>query len=319
MTDIERKKHYDLLKECSDKEDMTEWNEFALELIRSGNRINLEGANLNGAYLEGAFLFQAHLKDAKLSVAHLKGADLRAAQLGGTILSDSHIEDADLHHAHLEGVSLVRTSLEGTELNYATCNGSTKIIDCNIDKQTDFRGVGLDSIQFSPGLKQLIEYNNRRLNWEDWYLERSWLKSLPVKSFWWLSDYGNSTVRIVGTFFFLALIFALLYEYFPGMIHDSVSKKDIINFNDLPPSPRKFLRALYFSVITMTTLGFGDMHADPKSVWGHLALIFQVIMGYVILGALVTRLAILFSSDGPSAKNVEKKGSLENWRYKPPL
>jgi hypothetical protein len=50
----------------------------------------------------------------------------------------------------------------------------------------------------------------------------------------------------------------------------------------------------------MTTLGFGDMHANCKSFFGHLLLTLQVILGYVLLGALVTRLAVLFTASGPA-------------------
>ena len=45
--------------------------------------------------------------------------------------------------------------------------------------------------------------------------------------------------------------------------------------------------------------GFGDMHAQAHSVLGHILLTIQVIFGYVLLGALVTRLAVLFTADGP--------------------
>ena len=60
------------------------------------------------------------------------------------------------------------------------------------------------------------------------------------------------------------------------------------------------IRACYFSVVTMTTLGFGDMFANKHSYAGHFLLMVQVILGYVLLGALVTRLAVLFTSDGPA-------------------
>lgn len=56
----------------------------------------------------------------------------------------------------------------------------------------------------------------------------------------------------------------------------------------------RVLRAGYFSVVTMTTLGFGDIHAHPMSPVGHLLVMLQVLIGYVLLGALITRLAILF-------------------------
>jgi hypothetical protein len=58
----------------------------------------------------------------------------------------------------------------------------------------------------------------------------------------------------------------------------------------------------------MTTLGFGDMYANKGSIAGHVLLILQVILGYVLLGALVTRFAVLFTAGGPAGKFAEEKG-----------
>jgi len=47
------------------------------------------------------------------------------------------------------------------------------------------------------------------------------------------------------------------------------------------------------------------MFAYDESVLGHLLLTVQVILGYVLLGALITRLAVLFTSDGPAGSFYE--------------
>ena len=66
-----------------------------------------------------------------------------------------------------------------------------------------------------------------------------------------------------------------------------------------------YFRSIYFSIVTMTTLGFGDMYASDQ-YWGwrwwtgHLLLMLQVLLGYVLLGALVTRFTVLFTSGGPA-------------------
>jgi len=65
---------------------------------------------------------------------------------------------------------------------------------------------------------------------------------------------------------------------------------------------RALLRPVYFSIVTMTTLGFGDMYANKGSIAGHVILAVQVILGYVLLGALVTRFAVLFTAGGPAGK-----------------
>ena len=362
MADSERKydeDHYKRLMACSDKRDMTEWNEFAKNLMGKRERIllegahlmktHLEGAHLMGAHLEGAHLMGAHLEGACLGGAHLEGARLMGANLEGAFLMGAnlkgarlrkvhlkgahlgkiHLEGAHLEGVHLKGAHFIRAHLEGTNFKNAICDGETLIDECSIGghknsegekKLTDFRGVGLDNIRFSPGLKQLIEYSNRRLNWEAWYRNQSWVVHHAVKGFWSFSDYGRSTKRIVSWFFGLSLFFACIYCGVPDIIQNISSDCTAT----LPAEPYRWalrlLRSFYFSIITMTTLGFGDISANPinpagdfwltvRIVAGYIALTAQVIIGYVILGALVTRLSILFNSDGPSADFSKEKES----------
>ena len=52
----------------------------------------------------------------------------------------------------------------------------------------------------------------------------------------------------------------------------------------------------------MTTLGFGDIAASPDNGCGQVLLMVQVVLGYVLLGALITRLAVLFTGDGPAGE-----------------
>ncbi len=67
------------------------------------------------------------------------------------------------------------------------------------------------------------------------------------------------------------------------------------------------VRPVYFSIVTMTTLGFGDMYANKGSIAGHVILAVQVILGYVLLGALVTRFAVLFTAGGPAGRFSKEK------------
>jgi len=71
------------------------------------------------------------------------------------------------------------------------------------------------------------------------------------------------------------------------------------------------LRSVYFSIVTMTTLGFGDMYASAHSLFrgiaGHILLALQVTLGYVLLGALVTRFAVLFTAGGPAGSFADEQ------------
>lgn len=367
-------KQYDMLLRCSEKKDMTEWNEWReahwnqeilLEAadLRRFNLVNadlhgahldgaklmgadmngvclagahmqgaflanasLEKANLRGAYLQAAVFIEANLRTGSLSEAHLEGADMRKASLECANLEDAHLEHAELgvahlektrlghahlqqadltlaflsgahlEGAHLEGARLSGTFLKGTKCHMAIVDGATMLLDCSYDRGTDFSGVGLANARCSPGLRSALEANVRRFYWRDWYrtsrYENRVAKLLarilkqPVRLFWGMSDYGQSTARIIATFFGGALLFALVYFFVPGLVAE-------LHLPGAGPG-ETFLRSCYFSVVTMTTLGFGDMHAAKGSIAGYFLLMLQVILGYVILGALVTRLAVLF-------------------------
>jgi len=290
-------KQYDMLKRCSDKNDMSEWNEWRDK--NPGEEILLEG--------EGANLNKLYLKTINLKFAHMKGAYLRFSHLEEANLWSAHLEGAILLGAHLQGAKIKRAYLQGADFMEAEVDVHTVIRDCEVDRETDFRMVALDSVRIDPATKGLLECNIRRKTWEEWYKGHSRLKWL-VKPFWWISDYGISTLRIIFTFFGLAFIFANIYYHWgriapPGTVESLfVDGKGIEVEWWLVP-----LRTLYFSIVTMTTLGFGDIYANAHSVWGHIFLSAQVILGYILLGALVTRFAIMFTSGGPAGEFADEK------------
>ena len=334
---------YKMLKRCSEKKDMTEWNEWREE--QRDEDICLEGANLSGAYLKGAYLQEAHLRNAELLLAHMENVHFMGADLEGAKLRRAHLEsarlwwanlkDADLCWAHLEGADLSGANLKGANCSMTIIDGSTLLWLCSVDRRTDFDRVGLTSARIDAGLKQLLEYNIRRRNWEKWYKGKSqkkWVQvihklvTFPVRLFWLMSDYGLSTSRVVATFFSLAIIFATVYfvwgalDYYylgikdqPGIVEKlfvPVAAEDAVS--DVTYLAMVYFRSIYFSIVTMTTLGFGDMYANAtRCEWrwwfGHLLLMVQVILGYVLLAALVTRFAVLFTAGGPAGKFAEGK------------
>lgn len=293
---------YEMLKRCSEKKDMTEWNKWREE--NKGGEIWLQGAILD--------------------FAELQGANLGFAKLQGDSLSHANLQGADLYSANLQGAKLQYAHLQGAEFTKAIVNGSSNFLGCEIDEDTDFCNTALENVQIEAGTKILLKYNIRRMNWKDWYWGSGshkvfnkhcnrppWraccvlcrlLITSPTRLFWKISNYGISTLRIIAWFFVLALFFAAIYSncvcwWPPGVVSNLTVEPQL-------PLWHYFLlvllRPVYFSIVTMTTLGFGDMYANAQSVWGHILLIIQVILGYVLLGALVTRLAVLFTSDGPA-------------------
>jgi hypothetical protein len=245
-------------------------------------RTHLENTNLNYANLENAELIIAHLENARLYHVYLRNAKLWETNLRGARFSEAYLQGADFSIAVVDGGTLLHGN-------------------CKVDRNTKFEAVALGDLRIYPKMRQLLEFNIRRLNWEQWYRGKSMKKwmtkmhqllTLTVRLFWLVSDYGLSTWRIIFTFFALAFVFAVIYWLWPRFVLVNGIVGDI----------KGFVHALYFSVVTMTTLGFGDIAANPDNWKGQALLMVQVILGYVLLGALVTRFAVLFTAGGPAGK-----------------
>jgi uncharacterized protein YjbI with pentapeptide repeats len=297
---------YDMLIKCSADKDITPWNNWRqkhpyIEIQLEGASLSganlegarlvvahLEGANLSGANLERAPLVGAHLEGAELACAHLEGANLRGANLAGAYLTGSNLEGAKLFKANLKGADLSKANLKGADLGMAIVDGETLIItdDCSVDDTTDFTGAGLRGARVEPELRARLEGNIRRIMWQRWYRGHRFLR-WPVKVFWAMSNYGQSTVRVLLSFLLVTGFFAAIYSLCPETV------ANLTEVGGDTPSWLLPLRSTYFSVVVMTS-GFGDMYANPQSVAGHIFVMLNSFLGYILLGALVTRLAVLF-------------------------
>jgi hypothetical protein len=237
-------------------------------------------------------------------------------------LKESHLEGADLSYAvlrrvkavdcHLEGARFLEAELHGANFLAATVDGSTLIWECEVDRKTNFLGVSLAAAKIDPATKQLLEYNIRQRNWEEWYKGHRFLK-WPVRWFWSLSDYGLSTWWIIIWFCGLALLFAAVYSnlgswFPPGIVSYPEVEAHLPLWHYFA---LVLLRPIYFSVVTMVTLGLNDMYPNAQSFWGHIFLMIQVILGYVLLGALVTRFAVLFTAGGPAGEFADEEKDME--------
>ena len=314
-------RQYAVLLACSRAGDMTEWNNWrakhpAMPVLLEGAQLadlNFKGVMLDTGeftdftapvFMQDANLNDTHLEEARLHRAHMERANLWGAYVRRADFFHTHLEQANLEDSYWEGTYLEFAHLQGTRCRAAVVDGFTLLWECTVDRKTDFSEVALTNMRVNPGSRQLLEYNIRRKNWIKWYHVHP-VRRFLVQPFWWLSDYGLSTGRIVGTFFALALVFAVLYYVAavampPGVVNSLLEGKEGAVPGWLVP-----IRAVYFSVVTMTTLGFGDMHANCQSLWGHILLTLQVLFGYVLLGALVTRFAVLFTAGGPAGRFAE--------------
>jgi len=257
------------------------------------DRAHLQGTDLSGAHLDGAYLVGAHLEGARLFDTHLEGAILLETRLGGAKLVRAyleranlwgvHLEGADLRGAHLEGAFLLGAHLEGAVLRGANLE-SAEVSGVTYDCKGKYQGIRVATCYGSPMFKRHAQDQD----WLEEYLDtrKTWWQKL-VKSLWWItSDYGRSIGRWVLVSLGLAILFACIYHFILG--------PNAFSFNAKNPLPQYGLfTMIYYSVVTFTTLGFGDI--TPITKTAACFVMSEVILGYVMLGGLISIFATLLA------------------------
>jgi len=277
---------------------------------------DLRNASLASANLSSACLAFADLENAVLNFADLTSADLRATNLRGAALEDATLNSANLAHACLEhavlayadlaNATLTDADLVGINLKAANLENANVaavkydrriykrlIIDLKGDLRTIFRrrfDLVLDTTIRCKGVNAATCFGSQRfklfLQDQDYleeFLESFWGRRICF--FWWLTaDCGRSVSRWAGWSVFIAMIFALVYH----SLGPDYFASTYLAFN--------LQNMIYYSVVTFTTLGFGDI--TPKTTGAAMLVMVEVIIGYVMLGGLITIFASKLSRRG---------------------
>jgi hypothetical protein len=224
---------------------------------------------------------RANLSEANLRRANLNEANLREAQLNETNLTkanlcQANLSDTDLTGAKLIGAELNLADLSGACLIYAVFSNAS-LIGVKWDrKKMRSKYIGIQGLNSCHGSALFI----RDAADQDFLdsLEAKWNGTWRMALFWaWgFLDYGRSLGRVVWLASLLVVFYGLIYSICPGML-------------DYQQSVKSSFTPYYFSIVTYTTLGFGDV--KPKDLIGEIIVSTEVIMGYTTLGLLLAVLA----------------------------
>jgi hypothetical protein len=272
--------------------------------------------DLRGIQLKGCDLSGADLRDVDLSGADLNGANLANVNLWGCSLFEADLSDADLTDANLSGANLEGANLSGARLKGSHLQGVSYTTDTLFDRlmgywipivtryiplikrkvwpscrPTDFEYIDttiLDSSQ-NPLLRRYIEdYQYIKA-----FRYKSWFRRTIVYPIWKVSsDCGRSLLAWSVCSIAIALLFGLIYAPFtmpsqtPGILQDILSWADPEIYIDSNTHDHPIWTPIYFSIVTFTTLGFGDI--QPRNGAGLFWVGLEVIIGYIMLGGLVS-------------------------------
>jgi len=258
-----------------------------------------ENTNFYNTKFNNSDLSYSYFLKCNMKICNFESSALTGIKLIESELMKANLQKCDLHDSVLNGSDLSFAYLQDSNLHNARVDYKTNLDQIYLSKKTDMRCVNYSNAQYDGLTLSKINYLIRRKNWEEHYKSNK-IKSFTARFFWHMSDYGFSTVRIVIYFAFFISMFSAMYFLMgyikpPGVI-DSLF---IVDGQKLQLSV-VILRSIYFSFVTMTTLGFGDIYVSTNTYIGYFLVISQTLIGYFMLGAIITRLAILFTNTGPA-------------------
>ncbi len=279
--------------------------------------VDLSGSDLSGANLKGAKLFKANLRNVNLKNANLEGAELSGADLSGAHLENVNASGAgfgmakmvktNLFNANLENATLTMADLSGSKMLCCRFTGArlreAKIIDADLTNadlrnadmslsvvkgsnftNADMRGARIRLISGYEKAKW-IGVDIRDINFSGAYMMRrfimdqNFLKEFKERNrltriiyYLWLitSDCGRSMIRWWCWSILLITVFGVLYSIVG------------VDYGE----HKTWLSPFYYSVVTFTTLGYGDV--VPASLLAQMIAIVEVTVGYIMLGGLLS-------------------------------
>ncbi len=225
------------------------------------------GAIFGSAKLAEATLFNANLTEATLTDADLTNADFRSANLTGARLRGAKLSHAEFRAANLHHADLSNASVPGADFGNASLR-SAKMANVSGFADAHWIGVDISDVDFTSA------YTLRRSIMDENYLyefRHTSKKHEAVYHMWRItSDCGRSLTRWALVTLTVAVLFGALYS--------QVS----LDYGDHETA----LSPFYFSVVTLTTLGYGDVL--PASLSAQIVVLFEVLTGYIMLGGLLS-------------------------------
>ncbi len=245
-----------------------------------------QGAFLIGAKFQGAIFMGGQFQGAHLKNAKFNGAFMRETKLQGTDLSFADFEKANLSDANLKGSDLRFAEFYGTDLRSANLS-EAYVKNVKYDKDTKYRGIRVETCYGSMAFKRHAQdqdyleelHENKRSTIKN---KKDENKKFDFWLFFWrtTSDYGRSWKQWTALSIIISMIFGFIF-----MIMGCPDGTNIFVITS-GKEYNAFFSPFYYSVVTFTTLGFGDI--VPRYWYIELLVTIEVIFGYIMLGGLIS-------------------------------
>lgn len=235
--------------------------DFRIPVLEDESGFEEELAILSYIHFEGAVLKHATFQDGKIHDCFFEEADLSHSNFKNASLNTCSFQNADASGMLLSGASLVNcnfTEAQIHDINFSTVlTDQTTLFSKKFDDEKE-KNYHIASVQY----KQIKEmYKNSSLHAQaDYYHYREMVSRRNsmkwYNPFRWLNFiFGDLTCKYGTSISRILIWIAAIVTGFAGIFWII---QDVLYHNT--PTILSFLDSMYFSLITFTTIGYGDIH-----------------------------------------------------------
>jgi len=269
-----------------------------------------EDCSLIGAEFRHVDLREGSLAGADLRESTLDNVDARRTDLSRVNVEDASIRTCDLRGADFRHARFDQTVLSNVRINRDTTFGDAVVYEEELDADADaatFEENAQAAVWAYREIHNIHENNalpyearqyyleekdvRRRLAWKEGHRKRA----LMAEGTRWFTGYGMSPWRVLATAGVIIVASALLYPITGGLVETvsgggGESESITWSIDDPESAPRyilveAFFKSLYFSIVTFTTLGYGDIR--PVGDFARTLAGVEALLGQLLVAVLV--------------------------------
>ncbi len=228
-------------------------------------RLDLQGLDLvNHDHKSGYQLIHADLYRSNLAGGHFFNVDFH-----GTSLMKANLENANLNYADLSDCNLLGVNLNNAKLEHV--NWGKRLLQESLARKTKVRAEKVDYYQQAEeiyrNLRKVTEaqglfetaglFFRKEMVMRRYQMPRNSSKRFISKMVDVFCGYGEVPMRVVV--FSLIAIFLFATAYFFSGIQEGGQLVSLTTSHSFLHGIENYARCIYFSIVTFTTLGYGDI------------------------------------------------------------
>jgi hypothetical protein len=276
-----------------------------------------ENCRLIGAELTDVDVRRSSFVSADLREAAFDHVDVRETDFSGANLEDAVFDVCDLRNAVFRNVRLDQSMFSNTRISRGTDFGQSTAYERELAERDGFEDdeylrYAQAAIWTNREIWELFERNALPMESRQYYIRENdirrriawhmgdYKKAIMGEISRWVTGYGTSPWRVLATSAIVIVVSALLYPLTGGIkevVVEGPAAAVTWEINDpeaasrYPPSwlLSVFLKSLYFSVVTFTTLGYGDI--SPLGSYARAIAGIEALTGTALMALLVWVLA----------------------------